>query len=72
MLMLNLYSAHLKYLECKFLSKSDEVIILGPIFPIIDYNSKITISNLYSASSNWPVCKFSSKSDEILILGSKL
>ena len=50
MLMWNLYSAHLKYLESKFLGKSNEVLILEPIYPIIDYNPKITILNSCTAS----------------------
>ena len=39
----DLCSAPSKYNESKILSKSDEVLILGPIFPNIDSRYKIQI-----------------------------
>ena len=39
--MSDLYSAPSKYLEFKFLSKSDEVLILEPICSNIDFRYKI-------------------------------
>ena len=45
--MSDLYSTHSKYLEFKFLSKSDEFLLLGPICSNIDFRYKLWKYKLY-------------------------